>query len=185
MRSIYKIIIIVLIFIISVFLLLIVVRPALVRSSKHFSRILEEEEKNAGLNNELDAYLNDRDSYYLLNAEYQKLAMELPAKDDILKLTNELYEISRYTEVEINSLTFTEEKIDEDDLKKTPVKEISLAIVLSGTYYEILNYINTIEIMPRIIKIEDIVIQNPSEDFDNLSAFINAKTFFVNEYYRK
>jgi len=184
MRNIYKIIIVVLVFIISVFLLLVIVRPALLRSGSHLARITDEEESNISLNSELDSYLKDRDQYYLLNAEYQKLAMELPDKDDTLTLTNELYEIARYTETEINSLTFTEEKIAEDDLKKTPTKEISIDIVIEGSYYEILNYINTIEIMPRIIKVENIIMQSPTEDFNSLLAFINAKTYFVNEYYR-
>jgi Tfp pilus assembly protein PilO len=184
MRNIYKIIIIALVFIISIFLLLLVVRPALLRSGSHLARIIEEEERNTRLNSELDSYLEDRDRYYLLNAEYQKLAMELPDKDDTLILTNELYEIAKHTDVEINNLTFTEAKIDEDDLKKTPTKEISIDIVLEGSYYQVLNYINTMEIMPRIIKVENIIIQAQTAEFENLLAFVNAKTYFVNEYYR-
>jgi Tfp pilus assembly protein PilO len=183
MRSIYKIIVIVLIFIISIFLLLLIVRPALVRSGRHLSKIIEEEERNTRLNNELDSYLEDRDNYYLLNAEYQKLAMELPDKDDTVILTNELYEIARYTNVNISNLAFTEQGIDVEDLRKTPEKEISIDIVLEGSYYEILNFINTIEIMPRIIIIENVIMQNVSDDYDKLSTFINAKTFFINESY--
>lgn len=184
MRNIYKVIIVVVIFIISVFLLILIVRPALIRSSSHLVKIAEEEERNVSLNTELDKYLKDRDEYYLLNAEYQKLAMELPDEGDTIVLTNELYEIARYTEVEIDSLNFTEENIEEEELKKTPVKEISIDIVLEGSYYEILNYINTIEIMPRIVKVEDIIIQVPSEDYDNLLTFVTAKTYFANEFYR-
>lgn len=183
MRNIYKIIVIVLVFIASIFLLLLVVRPALLRSGSHLIRITEEEERNDSLNTELDNYLEDRDDYYLLNAEYQRLAMELPDEDDILLLTNELYEIAQYTEVNISSLAFTESKIDEKDLLKTPVKEISMSLVLEGSYYQILNYINTIEIMPRIMKIEDIIMQAYSSDYDNLLTFVTAKTYFKNQYY--
>ena len=96
MRNIYKIIVIVLIFIISIFMLILVVRPALLRSGSHLAMITDEEERNTRLNSELDNYLGDRDRYYLLNAEYQKLAMELPDKDDTLILTNELYEIENF-----------------------------------------------------------------------------------------
>jgi Tfp pilus assembly protein PilO len=161
-----------------------VVRPSLVRSGRHLSKIIEEEERNIGLNNEIDTYLEDRDSYYFHNAEYQKLAMELPDKDDTIILTNEIYEIARHTNIDIDSLTFNEKKIDVEDLGKIPAKEISIDIVLEGSYYEVLNFINTIEIMPRIVKIENVLIQNVSGDYDNLSTFINAKTFFINEYYR-
>ena len=110
--------------------------------------------------------------------------MELPDKDDTLILTNELYEIAKHTEVEINKLTFTEAKIEEDELKIIPTKEISIDIVLEGSYYEVLNYINTMEIMPRIIIVENIIIQGQPDDFENLLTFVNAKTYFINEYYR-
>ncbi|MCJ7665205.1 MAG: type 4a pilus biogenesis protein PilO, partial [Actinobacteria bacterium] len=71
------------------------------------------------------------------------------------------------------------------ELEKTPVNEIAIDLVLRGTYYEILNYINTIEIMPRIIKVEDIVVQmSGSGDYKDLLAFIIARTYFTNEYYK-
>jgi Tfp pilus assembly protein PilO len=184
MRNIYKIIIVVVVFIISVFLLLMIIRPALIRSTRHLAEISEEEEKNTGLNSELDNYLEDRYRYYILNAEYLKLNMELPDNDDVVLLTNELYEIAGYTGGEIISLSFTEVSIDEEELKKTPTKEIAIDMALEGSYYEILNFINTIEIMPRVIKVEDVVIQSPANDYDNLLAFIYARTFFINEYYR-
>ena len=183
MRNIYKIIIIAVIFIISVFLLLLVIRPAIVRSGRHIASIAEEEERNTRLNSELDSYLEDRDDYYILNAEYQKLSMELPEKDDTLILTNELYDIAGYTGVEIDSLGFTEESIEEEELRNTPTKAITINMVLEGSYYETLNFINTIEIMPRIMKVEDIIMQSPTDDYDNLLTFVNARTYFVNEYY--
>jgi Tfp pilus assembly protein PilO len=184
MRNIYKIIIIAVVFIISVFLLLLVIRPAIVRSGRHLVSITEEEERNISLNSELDSYLEDRDDYYILNAEYQKLAMEFPEKDDTLILTNELYEIAGYTGIEINSISFSEVSIDQKELRNTPAKEISINIVMEGSYYETLNFINTIEIMPRIIKVEDINIQSPSNDYNDLVTFLSARTYFVNEYYR-
>ena len=183
MRNIYKIIIIVLVFMISVFLLLLVIRPILLRSGEHLIRVAEEKERNISLNAELDHYLLVRGQYYLLNAEYQKLAMELPDNDDTLILTNELYEIARYTEIEIMMLDFKENIIPEDELKVLPVKEISINMVLEGSYYQILNYINTIEIMPRIMKVEDIIMQSASSESDDLLIYITAKTYFKNPYY--
>lgn len=185
MKNIYKIVVIAFIFVISVFLLIIVLRPALIRSGSHLVRITEEEQKNLELNAELDSYLSDKDQYYLLNAEYQKLIMELPDENDVTVLTNELYEIGKYTEVEINSLSFSDVGIAEEELRNTPAKEIAIDLVFEGSYYAILNYINTIEIMPRIIKVENVIIQSPTGDHNNLLAFITAKTYFKNEYYRQ
>jgi len=184
MRNIYKIIIIAAVFIISVFLLLLIIRPAIVRSGRHLASIAEEEERNSRLNSELDSYMEDMDKYYINNAEYQKLAMEFPEKDDTLILTNELYEIAGHTGVEIESLSFSEEPIEKKEIRNTPAKEVSIDIVLEGSYYETLNFLNTIEIMPRIIKTEDIIMQTPTDDHNSLLTFISARTYFVNEYYR-
>ena len=184
MKNLYKIIIIVAVFILSIFILLLIVRPVLMRSGSHIAQLTEEKAKNITLNSELDNYVSARDDYYLINAEYQKLNMELPEKSDLSILTNELYEIARYTNVEIENIAFEESKIGEEDLRKTPVKEIKIDMVLQGSYYEILNCINTMEIMPRLIKVEDVAVQTSGGDHDNLLAFIIAKTYFVNEYYK-
>ena len=110
--------------------------------------------------------------------------MELPEKSNLSILTNEFYEIARYTIVEIENISFEKTKIDEEELRKTPVEEIKVDMVLRGSYYEILNFINTMEIMPRIIKVEDVVVQTTGGDYDNLLAFVIAKTYFANEYYK-
>jgi len=184
MKNLYKIIIIAVVFILSIFILLLIVRPVLTRSGSHIARVTEEKAKNITLNSELDNFITARDEYYLLNAEYQRLSMELPEKSDLSILTNELYEIARYTEVEIENLSFDETKIDEKELRKTPVKEIKIDLVLKGSYYEILNYINTMEIMPRIIKVEDIVVQTSGSSYNDLLAFVIVRTYFANEYYK-
>jgi len=184
MKNLYKIIIIAVVFILSIFILLLIVRPVLIRSGSHIAQLTEEKAENITLNSELDNYVSARDDYYLINAKYQKLNMELPEKSDLSILTNELYEIARYTIVDIENISFNEKKINEDELRKTPVKEIEIDMVLRGSYYEILNYINTMEIMPRLIKIEDVVVQASGGDHDNLLALIVAKTYFANKYYK-
>lgn len=185
MRNSYKIIIIVALFILTVFIVLLISRPVLLRGGLNLIKIEEEKKKNAALDGEIGQYLEARDEYYLLNAEQQKLAMELPEESDISILTNDLYEVAKYTDIEIQSINFDEVPIDEDNLKKEPVKEIEIEIILTGSYYQILNYINTIEIMPRIIKIEDILIETNEDDYEYLAAFLKARTYFTNEYYKK
>jgi Tfp pilus assembly protein PilO len=184
MKNLYKIIIIAVVFILSIFILILIVRPVLTRSGSHIARLTEEKAKNITLNSELDNYITARDDYYLINAEYQKLNMELPEKSDLSILTNELYEIARFTVVEIENLSFNEAKLNEEDLKTTPSKEITIDLILRGSYYEILNYINTMEIMPRLIKIEDVMAQTSGNENNDLLVFVIAKTYFANEYYK-
>lgn len=181
MKNIYKIIIIVVIFIISIFVLLVFMRPSLIRNGKLLNSISSEQEKNISLNSEIRTYLTARENFYAVNAEYEKLSMELPVKNDLSILTNELYEVGKYTGIEIQSLTYEELKaaVDREGLIEViPVKQIKIDLVISGTYYQVLNFINTIERVPRIIKIEDILVQVSGEDHEKLTGYIRAKTFF-------
>ncbi|MBN2072779.1 MAG: type 4a pilus biogenesis protein PilO [Actinobacteria bacterium] len=186
MRNSYKIVLIIALIVLTALAILLIAKPVLQRCINSMVKIEEEKVRYEELNSEIDTYLDARDDYYLLNAEQQKLSMELPGKSDISIITNELYEVARYTDIEISSINFEEIKIDEKELKKEPVKEIEIEMVLKGSYYEILNYINTVEIIPRIIKIEDVIIQvNTPDDFENLLAFVVAKTYYDNEHFQQ
>ncbi len=181
MKNLYKIIIVVVIFILSIFVVLVFMRPSLIRNNKLVNSIGSEQEKNESLNAEIRSYLTARDNFYAVNAEYEKLSMELPVKNDLSVLTNELYEVGKYTGIEIESVSYEEIKAvagEEGQATNIPVKQIKIDLVVSGTYYQILNFINTIERVPRIIKIEDILVQVAGQDHENLTGYIKARTFF-------
>ncbi len=63
---------------------------------------------------------------------------------------------------------------------------INVSITVNGSYYQVLTFLNTIEIMPRLIKVENISInlatafddETSSENDLDLSALINFKTFY-------
>ena len=177
MKNLYKIIIITAVFIIAIFVILVFMRPSLIRNTELLDKISSEQGKNASINSEIKNYLTARENFYMVNAEYEKLSMELPIKNDLSILTNELYEVGKYTGIEIQSLTY-EEIGGESQTETNPVKQIKVVLVISGTYYQVLNYINTIERVPRIIKIEDILVQVSGQDYENLVGYIKAKTFF-------
>ncbi len=180
MKNLYKIIIIAAIFIIAIFVILVFMRPSLIRNADLLAKISSEQEKNVSINSEIKNYLTKRENFYMVNAEYEKLSMELPIKNDLSILTNELYEVGKYTGIEIQSLTYEEVKEEGEggQTETITVKQINIDLVISGTYYQVLNYINTIERVPRIIKIEDILVQVSGQDYENLIGYIKAKTFF-------
>ncbi len=182
MKNLYKIILIVVIFIIAIFVVLVFVRPSIIRNDELLSKISEEQEKNVDLNSEINTYLLARDNFYMVNAEYEKLSMELPVENDLSVLTNEFYEVGQYTGVEIQSVSYEQiivvEVEKEGPVQAIPVEQIKVDLVISGTYYQILNFINTIERVPRIIKIEDVLVQVSGLEYEELTGYLRAKTFF-------
>ena len=54
---------------------------------------------------------------------------------------------------------------------------IEADLILAGPYYNIMNFIKTIEKMPRIVIIKDIIIQSTEEDYEELDAYITVQLY--------
>ncbi|MFO7929523.1 MAG: type 4a pilus biogenesis protein PilO, partial [Candidatus Humimicrobiaceae bacterium] len=108
-----------------------------------------------------------------LYAQYQKYLTELPSGSNVQALTNEFYNISQYADTEIQSINF-EEVIEKD----SNIGIIQTNLVIQGSYYDILVFVKTVEIMPRSMKIIGIEISQAGEDYSNLIGVIEAESYF-------
>ncbi len=179
MSSKVKIIFIVAIFLISVLLVVLFIIPNLSTSIKANTAIEKERENNKAFNETLKELLLLRDEYYSLNAEYQKYSLQLPSENDISVFTNEIYDIAKYSDVAIYSIDYSEKSSAADEKEKEPERTIIEAdLILTGSYYNIINFIKTMERMPRIVTIEDIIIQSTESEYANLSAYITAQLYY-------
>ncbi len=179
MSNTVKIIFIVVFFIASVLLLILFVIPNLSTSIEASVLIEAEKENNKIFIDRLDELLLIRDEYNVLNAEYQKDSMQIPSENDISFFTNEVYEIAKYSSVSIYSVDYTEKIIIGEDKEEQEL--INVDIVLEGSYYNIVNFIKTIEKMPRIAVIENIVLQSYEDNYERLNAYISAKLYYISD----
>jgi len=157
------------------------IRPALVNSLELAYRIEQEKGSQNSLESRIGELLDIKSNYNILDAEYQKLSMELPSSINLSILTNEIYDIARYADVYMHSVDFKEEVIPEEEKKEgVDLSVIEINMVAGGSYHQILNFLSTLEKIPRIIIIEDIIIQSTGEgeDYNNLMAYIIAKSYF-------
>lgn len=179
MSNIQKIVFIILICVIIIFLFIFLVRPIVVTNLNLISKISEEKKVYNTLRLELSELVSLKNKYYALNAEYQKISMQLPSDCDISVLTSEIYDFAKYAGIDIQSINFEKKNITEDSKKEEQkIGKMEIDMIVEGSYYQILNFLNTIEIMPRIIKINDIIIQSGTEDYENLLAYITAESYF-------
>lgn len=112
--------------------------------------------------------------------------MQLPHDIDITVLTNEIYDIARYADVDIQYIDFADKTIaDTEDENEKNIGVIESNLILEGSYYQILSFINTIEIMPRVIRIEDIAISTGEESYNRLIAYVSFESYFDKNYETK
>ncbi|MDD3520782.1 MAG: type 4a pilus biogenesis protein PilO [Actinomycetota bacterium] len=187
MKIIYKAVIIVLIVIAITAVLLLWFLPSYNESQRILREINSNSQQKIVLEDEINDLLRSRSNYYFLNALFEKYNTEIPLSDSITVLTDQIYEIGKYSGILIESVDFKE--IDESTGKKNeinPIGTINVNVSVSGSYYQVLTFLNTIEIMPRLIKVENISldsqgvyeIEDLNENILDISALINFKAFY-------
>jgi Tfp pilus assembly protein PilO len=178
MSNITKIIFILIALIAIALLLILYIVPNLSASIETGKAIETEREDNKAFMERLGGLLLERDEYNALNAKYQKFSLELPSENNTSIFTDEIYDIAKYANVNIISVDYAE-KTTSLKVKEEPeilITEVTLS--LEGSYYNILNFIRTMEKMPRIVTIGDIILQPAGEDYERLSASITAEIYY-------
>lgn len=172
-----KILFIAIIFLASVALIVLFIIPNLSSSIRINTEIEKEREDNKTFNEELKNLLLVRNEYYALNAAYQKYTLQLPSENDISIFTNEVYDIAKYSDVTIYSIDYVDIPVKVEEEKEPEFAIIEADLILAGPYYNIMNFIKTIEKMPRIVIIKDIILQSTEEDYEEVDAYITVQLY--------
>ena len=180
MSNTVKIILMIVFFVINVLLVLLLVIPNLTTNAAASIAIDMERENHSSNINRLNQLILIRDEYNTLNAEYQTYTMQLPSENDISVFTNDIYDIAKLSGITINAIDYAEQAMGEEE-EKRPERLIEANFTLEGSYYNIINFIMTIEKMPRIVIVEDFVIQSVAEEYKNLNAFVTVKLYYISD----
>jgi Tfp pilus assembly protein PilO len=169
----HRIIIVAVIVVIMVAVFFIMLRPSIHNISSISSKIQQQKEENAQLLSRIAQLSRVKEDFSMLYARYQKYSVQLPSSSNIQVLTNDIYNIAQFADVDLQSISFGE-TITEDD--KIGIIEINM--VLSGPYYNILVFIRTFESMPRINRLDSIDISYSAEGYPVMTATIIGETFY-------
>ena len=178
MSNITKIIFIIIALIAIALLLILYIVPNLSASIETGKAIETEREENKAFMERLGELLLERDEYNALNAKYQKYSLQLPSENNISIFTNEIYDIAKYSNVVIYSIDYVDIPVEVEKEKEPEFAIIEADLILAGPYYNIMNFIKTMERMPRIVIIEDIILQSTEDEYENLSAYITAQLYY-------
>lgn len=183
MSNTIKIILIIVFFVINVLLVLLLIIPNLSANTVASMAIETERENNRSNINRLNQLILVRDEYNTLNAEYQTYSMQLPSENDTSVFTNDIYDVAKFSGITINSVDYAEQALggEEEEEEESPERLIKANFSLEGSYYNIINFVRTIEKMPRIVIVEDFIIQSVAEEYESLNAFVTVKLYYISD----
>jgi Tfp pilus assembly protein PilO len=175
---------------VSVFLVI-----PLAKSNTELAIKIAENTKNKNdLENNIKTYLEVKSRYFILNARLDKFNTQVPLSGNIPILTDQIYEIEKYSGIKISTINFEDLPSVASTKIQDPIGSIIVDLQITGTYYQILTFLNTLEIMPRFAKIESIKMNVNQAGSDNaeintlnqiiLSANISFKTYYDKTDYK-
>jgi len=174
-----KIIAIVAILVVIILLTVAFVVTNISTAIKNSNELGIEKENSVTLKSRLDELLAVRDKYNLLEAEYSKYLLQLPRENDMSIFTNEINDIAKYSDVNISSINYSEKAASKEG-EKLGLSVIEASLIVEGSYYNIMNFLNTIEKMTRIVKVNNLVFQTKEDDYENINANINIEMYYKN-----
>ncbi len=116
MKTIYRIAIIIIIILAIAAVMLLWFLPSYKDSRRISGEINDKSLEKAALEKEIKDLLDSRSDYFLLNALFDKYNTEIPLSDGITVLTDQIYEIGKYSGIKIQAVDFKE--INESSTKK-------------------------------------------------------------------
>ncbi len=156
MKTGYKIAIIVILFLAIIGLLVFSILPLAKNNEILVLNIAESTKNKTDFESNIKSLLEVRSRYYVLNALLDKYNTQVPLNANIPNLTDQIYEIEKYSGIKIESVNYKDMNVQNENKEKSLISNIIVDLNITGSYYQILTFINTLEIMPRFIKIEKI-----------------------------
>ncbi len=189
MKTSYKVATIVILSLIIIGVSAFLILPIIKNNTMLVLKINENYKEKTDFENNIESLLEIKSRYYILNAQLEKYNIQVPLNGNIPNLTDQIYEIEKYSGVKIVTINFKDADQENKDNQKDMLGNIIVDLNIRGSYYQILTFINTAEIMPRFIRIENFSIQTyqdsentPSnsgeENQIKLNCMITFRTFY-------
>jgi Tfp pilus assembly protein PilO len=188
MKKSYKLAIIIILILAITGVLFFLIMPLAKTNTELVLKINENSNNKTNFENNIRSLLEVKSRYFILNAKLDKYNTQLPLTGNIPILTDQIYEIEKYSGIKISTINFTDLPFNTGSKIPNPINKIVVDLSMTGSYYQILTFLNTLEIMPRFIKIEKISVNanqasNDSVENVNLNQIIlSANISFVAFY---
>jgi Tfp pilus assembly protein PilO len=114
-----------------------------------------------------------------IKAQLDKLRQAVPASPDLASFIDQANQIATDTGVKWASVAPSDPTGSAAAGTPTTSNEIQLAISVSGGYYEVLDYLNRLDNMPRLVKVDQLGLTGGTDENgqQSLTASVTARMF--------
>jgi len=159
MKTGYKITITIILILIIIGISFFSILPLVKNNAALVLKITENSRQKIDFENNIKSLLEIKSRYYILNAQLEKYNTQIPLNGNIPNLTDQIYEIEKYSGAKIGTISFKDDNLQDKNNEENSIGDILVNLNITGSYYQILTFINTLEIMPRFIRIENFSIE--------------------------
>jgi Tfp pilus assembly protein PilO len=190
MKTGYKIAIIIILILSLIGVLLFLIMPLAKSNAELAIKIAENTKNKNDFENNIKSLLEIKSRYFILNAKLDKYNTQFPLSGNIPILTDQIYEVEKYSGIKISTINYKDQPPVADAKTQNPIGSITVDLSITGSYYQMLTFLNTLEIMPRFVKIEKISIDSNQTVVDSsgentLNQIILSAAISFNTYYDK
>jgi Tfp pilus assembly protein PilO len=196
MKKFYKLVAIIILILSLSGVLFFLVRPLSKNNAELKLKIAESIKSKTDFEDNIKSLLEIKSRYFILSAMLDKYNTQLPLSGNIPILTDQIYEIEKYSGIKISTINFKEIPVTATvgTKKQNPIGNISIDLNATGSYYQMLTFLNTLEILPRFIRIEKVSFTANQASYNNsgnssldkiiISAAVSFTTYYDKTDYK-
>jgi type IV pilus assembly protein PilO len=109
---------------------------------------------------------------YETEAELQKTVIQLPESDDVASLMSEMSVLMTDSGLELTSVS------PELPAELEEYYNINVNTNMSGTYFNLLDFLYKLENMPRVIRVKQVIISSGESGFPELNITVKFSSYF-------
>lgn len=155
------------------------IRPTLVTISGLLKEIKDKKEVVNQMDQKINNLTKAQTNYNQIKEKLYLVDQSLPQDPGLSVLIKQLEALTRLSSVNFESVRFEKTNLQGETEKKEN-QEVTFSLVLSGNYQNLKNFLNSLDILRRVILVESFAFRSTmEEEIQILTLSINAKAYYL------
>ncbi len=162
------------------FFIFFAIKPTLVTIASLMKEIDDKRVITEKLETKINALASAQREYQNVESDLYLVDQALPRDSQVSLFIKQLEALARKSEVAIDGIQINQVPLKEKSASTDSSQSVNFSIAASGSYQNLVSYLQTVSSLRRIITIESFAIKTTKDEEDKtLGLTLNAKAFFL------
>ncbi len=162
------------------FFIFFAIKPTLVTIASLMKEIDDKRVITEKLETKINALASAQREYQNVESDLYLVDQALPRDSQVSLFIKQLEALARKSEVAIDGIQINQVPLKEKSASTDSSQSVNFSIAASGSYQNLVSYLQTVSSLRRIITIESFAIKTTKDEEDKtLGLTLNAKAFFM------